>query len=755
MGEVYEAEDTSLDRRVALKVRHRDVPREIFLNEAKAAMSLSQENVCRIHDVHDEPPHEFITMQYIAGSDLGSRLRQLKPQPLPPGEAVHLARGICAGLSALHKKKLFHQDLNPANVLIGDQGQAVICDLGLAGSRPLGGTERYMAPEQISGPDNLQPEVSIQTDLYSFGLSLYEMLTGASVQREDMSRSLEKLSGIDDSLCRLIRRCLDSDPRKRPGSADELIVDLPRKGTRIFRQFVIFMIRNRARWTSANPDDRAIKLATYLFAIASQMTLGTDSKLGKLDRTQCKPPLSHALNTLVELDDELSDAELYQRMVEALVAIDAEYADSIRDRGTVTGSTTIEGIGFGSTRVLHWHRPVSAFRVLRGEREDSAMDAGESVVRRPRPHPSDHLANLGMYWSHSELLPDVERVESPRAPLVKASGLAAAAGAFRIALCPLRGSFHPRFELVGEDQSSFRIHQGDPMVDREDLSRHLKDVLRAASDADVKMVILPELTVDGDSRRELVEELCDRPRARRPYGLLAGSFHLWSDGDQPVNEAVLYGIDGERMMSHRKMGRFRLSSASLPQIARKFFVKGEAVAAEPPCPPDGEIVEDICEGRSLRFLDTSLGRLAILICADAIEPETGGYRDVVAALRPDLVLLVAMSPKTGPFDDFIRRMAVERIGTLFVNAACVCDGRHSLVHCDLALHRTAKAPPTQVRWCPEDVLEVGDYRSRPGGWRPLAIEKDGTGAGVSWLMGGAETKLGLVVDLGVHWREPS
>jgi serine/threonine-protein kinase len=148
-----------------------------LLGEVKIARQISHPNVCRIFDASEADGHHFLSMEYIDGENLQSLRRRIGR--LPSDRAVEIGAEIASGLAAVHEQGILHRDLKPANLMIDGRGRTRITDFGIAGlvcsiQAEVGvGTPAYMAPEQLSGE-----HVSARSDLYAFGLVLYELLGG-------------------------------------------------------------------------------------------------------------------------------------------------------------------------------------------------------------------------------------------------------------------------------------------------------------------------------------------------------------------------------------------------------------------------------------------------------------------------------------------------------------------------------------------------------------------------------------------------
>src|SRR6267378_2521657 len=243
MGEVYRADDLILDHPVALKflpdgVAHDAARLAQFHNELRIARQVSHKNVCRLYDLGEADGRRFITMEYVDGEDLASLLRRIGR--LPQDKAIEIARQLCAGLAAAHERGVLHRDLKPANVMLDGEGHVRITDFGLAvaagdANAVRAGTPQYMAPEQLAG----QP-ATIKSDLYALGLVLFEVFTGKRAYDAETLHDLMQLheSGtvttpssvvrdLDPAVERVILRCLERDPGRRPGSALAVAAALP------------------------------------------------------------------------------------------------------------------------------------------------------------------------------------------------------------------------------------------------------------------------------------------------------------------------------------------------------------------------------------------------------------------------------------------------------------------------------------------------------------------------------------------------
>jgi eukaryotic-like serine/threonine-protein kinase len=251
MGEVYRASDTKLSRDVALKVLPAEMahdPERLvrFRREAKALAQLDHPNIVTIHSVEESDGVHFLTMQLVEGQPLD---RLIPAGGLPVEQIVEIASALADALAAAHEKGIVHRDLKPANVMVSSQGRVKVLDFGLAKdvrAADQGGatltsvsqtevgvvmrTPAYMSPEQASGRP-LDP----RTDIFSLGVLLHEMATGrrpfdgdssaeliSAILRDTAPLVTDPRPDLPTDLARIIRRCLEKDPRHRVQTARDV-----------------------------------------------------------------------------------------------------------------------------------------------------------------------------------------------------------------------------------------------------------------------------------------------------------------------------------------------------------------------------------------------------------------------------------------------------------------------------------------------------------------------------------------------------
>jgi len=251
MGVVYKAEDTKLDRHVALKflaphlVQDKEA-RQRFEREARAAATLDHPHICTVHQIDESDGKTFIALAFLDGQTLS---RKIDAGPLELSQAITIAAQLTDGLSAAHEKGIVHRDIKPENVMLvkGPRDAAKIMDFGLA---QLAGTSKvtregttlgtisYMSPEQVEGRT-----VDHRSDLWSLGAVLYEMVSGEKPFKGEFDQAVlysilnegpEPLTalraGVPQRLEQVVSKCLAKDLTERYQTAEELRIDLQSLG---------------------------------------------------------------------------------------------------------------------------------------------------------------------------------------------------------------------------------------------------------------------------------------------------------------------------------------------------------------------------------------------------------------------------------------------------------------------------------------------------------------------------------------------
>ena len=250
MGVVYKAQDTKLDRNVALKflpvrltASHEEISR--FEQEAKAISALNHPNIETIHDVDEVDGQKYLVLEYIQGGTLKSKLKQLKSEDKAFSlcEVIDYGIQMAEGLAHAHKRQIIHRDVKTENIMLTEEGKVKLTDFGLAKLRGAVqktktgstlGTAAYMSPEQVRGE-----EVDCRSDIFSMGVVLYELVTShlpfqgeyeAALCYATLNENPPPIRSVRADVPlgfeKIIHRCLEKDKEKRYQRAQEIVADL-------------------------------------------------------------------------------------------------------------------------------------------------------------------------------------------------------------------------------------------------------------------------------------------------------------------------------------------------------------------------------------------------------------------------------------------------------------------------------------------------------------------------------------------------
>jgi eukaryotic-like serine/threonine-protein kinase len=335
MGEVYLAVDTELNRRVAIKFLPESLAadeqaRKRLVREAQAAARLDHPNICSIYEAGEEDGRSFIVMQYVEGETVDLRMKR---KPLDLSESLSISAQVADALAEAHAKGIIHRDIKPSNIMITPRGQAKVMDFGLAKTMPtteaidteaatLGllttpgtviGTVPYMSPEQVKGE-----KVDARTDIFSFGVVLYEMLSGQQPFASESAAATASailtheplplarfMSEVPAELERIVVKALVKDREERYQTAKDLLIDLKRLKRHLDVQVEV---ERRARSGTTpgaaipSPAGPAPQVAVSLAsAIASETQPISSAEYIVSEIKQHKPGLAAALAAIILL----------------------------------------------------------------------------------------------------------------------------------------------------------------------------------------------------------------------------------------------------------------------------------------------------------------------------------------------------------------------------------------------------------------------------------------------------------------------
>lgn len=321
MGIVYKAIDTRLQRTVAIKLLKPEVidnpeAKERFIRETRAASALNHHNITTIYEIDEWRGRNFIVMEFVEGQTVKEKV---KPGPLPMDEVLDIAAQTAEALKEAHKHDIIHRDIKSDNIMVTEKGQVKVMDFGLAklkGMKTLTkagstiGTVAYMSPEQTKGK-----QVDYRTDIWSFGIVLYEMITGQlpfkseyeqaliySILNEKPEPIISLRPGVPFALDIIVTKALTKNPAMRYQQVDELKTDLhtietvsigkSRISRKLFAKASVFMLKRALfQWAIT-------AFVTLVAAIAiGLIVLQPSSPVRLVSRSLMPPPENIIFNT--------------------------------------------------------------------------------------------------------------------------------------------------------------------------------------------------------------------------------------------------------------------------------------------------------------------------------------------------------------------------------------------------------------------------------------------------------------------------
>ena len=409
MGVVWLAEDTRLNRKVALKtVKSADADttegRQRLMREARAAASLNHPHIATVHDVLDLDGKVVVVFEYVEGETLTARLHR---EPMTTPEAVEVAWQLADALAAAHAQGIIHRDLKPANVVLGPDARAKVLDFGIARMVPVGADMNASAPGTIGGglvgtPGYAAPEqylsrnVDGRADLYALGVIIFEMITGrrpfpsndaialaTSVMRDEAPKLSSTGFAVPPKLEQLVGRLLERDPVKRPASGDDVLVELsPLRDTEsspLARRTVL--LRRR---TPLSTKIAAVVMVAVMIGLAVLVYRGS-RRLGPEAPVVAVLPLT---NTSGDVSNDYLGAGLAESLITSLASV---------PRVTVLSRSAVEESRLQNPDRASFVRSLDASYVVTGsvqtiadrlrvtlnlERPDASVAWGETVEGR-------------------------------------------------------------------------------------------------------------------------------------------------------------------------------------------------------------------------------------------------------------------------------------------------------------------------------------------------------------------------------------
>ncbi len=448
MGEVYLARDILLDRKVAIKVLPRasvndELAKRRLIREAQAAAKLDHPNICSIYEVSEEDGIAFIAMQYVDGETLVSVMHR---RQLSIVEALDFASQIAKALAEAHSRNIVHRDIKPANIIVNRKDEAKVLDFGLAKFAPdretinkeaetlsilsqpgmILGTVTYMSPEQVKGK-----EIDARSDIFSFGVLLYEMISGrVPYDGESMAETISLIltaeppplqswaSAVSPGLEILVRKCLERDVARRYQTMSYVARDLEQIHREYKHGYAASILdqatlklepiatKNTGRWRGLLSSRQALVFAVIALTVGAAIYLvslrsATPSQNPVISSANSSAYDYYIRGKVKAASDNREDVEAAIKVLEQAIAIDPNYAEAYATLAQAYNTKAFQFAADSEKKQLNENAEVAV---------EKALALNPNLAE-------GHFARGVILWTHAKRFPHEQAIQSFKSAL--------------------------------------------------------------------------------------------------------------------------------------------------------------------------------------------------------------------------------------------------------------------------------------------------------------------------------------------------